>query len=38
MLRFGRMPIVTRLTWRIGAAVTHPERVVSLAVAGVEGG
>jgi HK97 family phage major capsid protein len=29
---FRRDAIVTRLTWRIGAAVTHPERVVWLTV------
>jgi hypothetical protein len=31
---FRRDAIVTRLTWRIGAAITHPERVVELTVGG----
>src|SRR5262249_19566451 len=31
---FRRDSIVTRVTWRIGAAITHPERVVELSVPG----
>jgi hypothetical protein len=29
---FGKDTIVTRLTWRIGAVIAHPERVVELTV------
>jgi hypothetical protein len=29
---FRRDAIVTRLTWRLGAAITHEERVVELTV------
>lgn len=29
---FRQDAIVTRVTWRLGAAITHPERVVSLSV------
>ncbi len=31
---FRRDSIATRLTWRLGAAITHPERVVELHVGG----
>lgn len=33
---FAKDSITTRLTWRIGAAITHPERVVELTVVGAE--
>lgn len=31
---FTRDALVTRITWRIGATISHPERVVSLSVPG----
>jgi HK97 family phage major capsid protein len=33
---FAKDSITTRLTWRIGAAITHPERVVELTVVAAE--
>lgn len=34
---FKRDALVTRITWRLGATIAHPERVVELRVAGVGG-